>query len=87
MLAAGDEDLGAGDVVRLGADQVEDGGGHVVGLAQAGERDAGISTSVSGDSIEVSISPGATAFTRTPMPANSTAISRVSPDRAALEVE
>src|SRR3546814_2983933 len=47
----------------------------------------GISADVSGDSMAVSISPGATAFTRTPSSANSTAISRVSDDKAAFEVE
>ena len=47
----------------------------------------GMSVSVSGESIWVSISPGATALTRTPSWANSTAISRVSAESAAFEVE
>ena len=37
--------------------------------------------------MEVSISPGEIAFTRTPRGAKSAAISRVSPASAALEVE
>lgn len=87
VLAAGDEDLRPGDVGRLGAAEIVDGRGHLLRLAEAGQGMRGISTSVSGDSIAVSISPGAMALTRTPMPANSTAISRVSPERAAFEVE
>ncbi len=43
-------------------------------------------TAVSGDSIAVSISPGATALTRTPILAKSAAISRVRADNAAFEV-
>ena len=43
-------------------------------------------SSVPGDRIAVSISPGAMAFTRTPCGPKSWAISRVSADNAALEV-
>ncbi len=46
----------------------------------------GIKLSYSGPTMAVSISPGATALTRTPKAANSTAISRVNAERAALEV-
>ena len=47
----------------------------------------GSSTVVSGDSIAVLISPGATALTRMPSRANSAAISRVKADNAAFDEE
>ena len=47
----------------------------------------GINDSYSSPTISVSISPGATALTRTPSSANSTASSRVKAESAALEVE
>jgi hypothetical protein len=46
----------------------------------------GNSEVVSGDSIAVLISPGATALTRTPSRANSAAISRVNAESAAFDV-
>jgi hypothetical protein len=74
MLAAGDEDLRAGDIAEVLAAQAIDGAGHLLGSTHSMHRNA-------------SISPGATALTRTPSSANSTAISLVKAESAALEVE
>ena len=87
MLTAIDRDLGPADISSVVAAQEKDRAGDVGRYPEPVERDARQQDCGLGDSIAVSISPGATALTRTPSRAKSAAISRVRADNAAFEVE
>ena len=88
VLAAVDVDLGAVYVRGHVRAQHVDDLGDLVGGAEAVQRNLlATMSSVPGERIAVSISPGAMALTRMPSGPKSAAISRVSDANAAFDVE
>ncbi len=87
--AAVDRELGAGDVVAVGRDEIDDGAPHLLRRPEALQRDLVESRSrtLSGMpwTISVSMKPGATALTVTPLPASSLASDLVNAATPAFE--